>query len=74
MHDAASSSYLPYCYAYDIEDLVNKGLYFIENFNGQAPQHLTTFTDFVGEFVSWTSNRSSGACGLPSFLIYSFYF
>lgn len=74
LHDAASSTYVPYCYAYDIEDLVNKGLYFIENFNGQAPQHLTTFTDFVGEFVSWTSNRSSGACGLPSFLIYSFYF
>lgn len=62
------------CYAYDIKDLVNKGLYFIEDFNGQAPKHLTTFTDFVGEFVSWTSNRSSGACGLPSFLIYSFYF
>ena len=35
---------------------------------------LTTYTDFVGEFVSWTSNRSSGACGLPSFLIYSYYF
>lgn len=74
LHDAASSTYVPYCYAYDIENLVNKGLYFIENFNGEAPQHLTTFTDFVGEFVSWTSNRSSGACGLPSFLIYSFYF
>jgi ribonucleoside-triphosphate reductase len=28
----------------------------------------------VGEFVSWTCNRSSGAVGLPSFLIYSFYF
>lgn len=74
LHDAASSTYVPYCFAYDIEDLVNKGLYFIENFNAQPPKHLTTYTDFVGEFVSWTSNRSSGACGLPSFLIYSYYF
>ena len=74
LHDAPSSTLVPYCFAYDIENLVNKGLYFIENFNGQPPQHLTTFTDFVGEFVSWTSNRSSGACGLPSFLVYSFYF
>ncbi|MBS6954255.1 MAG: anaerobic ribonucleoside-triphosphate reductase [Enterocloster asparagiformis] len=74
MHDAASSSLKPYCFAYDIEDVVNKGLYFVENFNAQPPKHLVTFTDFIGEFVSWTSNRTSGACGLPSFLIYSFYF
>ena len=74
LHDAASSTFVPYCFAYDIEDLVNKGLYFIDNFNAQPPKHLTTFTDFVGEFVSWTSNRSSGACGLPSFLVYSYYF
>ena len=74
MHDAASTTYVPYCFAYDIERLVNEGLYFIENFNAQPPKHLETYTDFVGEFVSWTSNRSSGACGLPSFLVYSYYF
>lgn len=74
LHDSHTSSYLPYCFAYDIEVLVNKGLYFIDNFNAQPPKHLATYTDFVGEFVSWTSNRTSGACGLPSFLIYSYYF
>lgn len=62
------------CFAYDIEDLVTKGLYFVDRFNAQPPKHLVTYTDFVGEFVSWTSNRTSGACGLPSFLIYSYYF
>ena len=62
------------CFAYDIKPLVEKGLYFVGNFNAQPPKHLVTFTDFVGEFVSYTSNRSSGACGLPSFLVYSFYF
>lgn len=74
LHDASSSDKKPYCFAYDLEDLVNKGLYFIDQFNAQPPQHLVTYTDFVAEFVSWTSNRSSGACGLPSFLIYSYYF
>lgn len=74
LHDAASSTYKPYCFAYDIEELVTKGLFFVDNFNAQPPKHLVTYTDFIGEFVSWTSNRSSGACGLPSFLIYSFYF
>lgn len=74
LHDAASSTFVPYCFAYDLEGLVTKGLYFIEGFNNQPPKHLVTYTDFVGEFVSWTSNRSSGACGLPSFLVYSYYF
>lgn len=74
LHDASSSTYFPYCFAYDLEPLVKKGLFFIDNFNSQPPKHLTTYTDFVGEFVSWTSNRSSGACGLPNFLVYSFYF
>lgn len=74
LHDAASSTLKSYCYAYDLERLVNEGLYFIDNFNNQPPKHLVTFTDFVGEFVSWASNRTSGACGLPSFLIYSYYF
>ena len=74
LHDAPSTSSLPYCYAYDLEELAVKGLYFIPDFNAQPPKHLETWTDFVGEFVSWTSNRTSGACGLPSFLIYSYYF
>lgn len=74
LHDAYNASFKPYCFAYDIEKLVKEGLYFIDNFNYQPPKHLNTYTDFVGEFVSWTCNRSSGAVGLPSFLIYSFYF
>lgn len=74
LHDAHSSSCVPYCFAYDIDELVKRGLYFIDNFNAAPPQHLNTYTDFVGEFVSWTCNRSSGAVGLPSFLMYSYYF
>jgi ribonucleoside-triphosphate reductase len=74
LHDAYNATMKSYCYAYDLEDLANKGLYFIPNFNNQPPQHLNTYTDFVGEFVSWNCNRTSGAVGLPSFLIYSYYF
>jgi len=74
LHDSYNATFKPYCYAYDLDQLAREGLYFIEGFNNQPAKHLNTFTDFVGEFVSWTCNRSSGACGLPSFLIYSFYF
>ena len=74
MHDAHSTSFVPYCYAYDIERLVTEGLYFIPAFNNKAPKHLETYVDFVGEFVSFACNRSSGAVGLPSYLVYSYYF
>lgn len=74
LHDAFSSTMKPYCFAYDLEQLVKKGLYFIDNFNSQPPKHLSTFVDFVGEFISWTCNRSSGAVGLPDYLVYAYYF
>lgn len=74
LHDAYNSSTKPYCYAYDIQDLVDKGLYFIDGFNAKPPKHLTTYTDFVIEYTSWNCNRTSGAVGLPSFLVYSYYF
>lgn len=74
LHDAPSASFISYCFAYDLEDLVTKGLYFIENFNAEPPKHLNTYIDFVSEFISWNCNRTSGAVGLPSFLVYAYYF
>lgn len=74
LHNAATSSYLPYCYAYDLDMIVEKGLFFIDKFKSRPAQHLTTFNDHVLEFISWTANRSSGAVGLPSYLVYSYYF
>ena len=68
LHDAYNSTFKSYCYAADIESVVDKGLFFVDNFNAQAPQHLVTYTDFVAELVSWLCNRQSGAVGLPSFL------
>src|SRR5690606_26860216 len=74
LHNAHTSTYIPYCYAYDLDQIVEKGLFFIDKFKSQAPQHLSTFNDHVLEFISWTSNRSSGAVGLPSYLVDSYYF
>lgn len=74
LHDAYNTTFKPYCFAYDIEELVKRGLYFIDGFNAQPPKHLVTYTDFVCEFTSYCCNRSSGAVGLPSFLVYSYYF
>jgi ribonucleoside-triphosphate reductase len=74
LHDASTSTLIPYCYAYDLEDLVNKGLFFINSFKPTSAKHLTTFNDHVLEFISWVSNRTSGACGIPSYFVHSYYF
>lgn len=74
LHDAPSSTFLPYCYAYDLTRLATEGLFFLKNYNNQAPQHLTTFMDDVIEYISYMSNRSSGAVGIPNILIWTYYF
>ena len=74
MHDADTSTYIHYCFAYDLKDLAEKGLYFLNNFNAEPPRHLSTFVDFVKEFISFASNRSSGAVGLPNLIPYRYYF
>ena len=74
LHDSDTSTYVHYCFAYDLKELAEKGLYFLETFNAEPPQHLSTFVDFVKEFISFTSNRSSGAVGLPNIVPYMYYF
>ena len=74
LHDGDTSSYIHYCFAYDLQELAEKGLYFLDNFNSEPPKHLSTFVDFVKEFISFASNRSSGAVGLPNIIPYMYYF
>lgn len=74
MHDADTSTFLHYCFAYDLKDLAEKGLFFLNNFNAEPPKHLSTFIDFVKEYISFASNRSSGAVGLPNLIPYMYYF
>ena len=75
MHDADTSTFKSYCFAYDLKDLAEKGLFFLgETFNAKPPKHLTTFVDFVKEYINFASNRSSGAVGLPNLIPYMYYF
>ena len=74
MHDSDTCTYVHYCFAYDLKDLAEKGLFFLDNFNPEPPRHLTTFVDFVKEYISFAANRSSGAVGLPNLIPYMYYF
>ena len=74
MHDSCSSTFVSYCFAYDLKDLAEKGLFFLRGFNAEPAKHLITFVDFVKEFISFASNRTSGAVGLPNLIPYMYYF
>ena len=74
LNDSSSASYLSYCWANDLTRLATEGLFFLNNYNNQPPKHLTTFFDDVIEFISFLSNRQSGAGGLPNVIIWSWYF
>lgn len=74
LHDASTATYIPYCYAYDLTRLATEGLFFLKNYNNQSPKHLTTFMDDVIEYISYMSNRSSGAVGIPNVLVWTYYF
>lgn len=74
LNDSTTASYFPYCWANDFTRLATEGLFFLDGYNNQAPKHLTTYFDDVIEFVSFLSNRQSGAVGMPNILIWAWYF
>lgn len=74
LNDSATASYFPYCWANDLTRLSTEGLFFLNRYNHQPPKHLTTYFDNVIEFISFLSNRQSGAVGLPNVIIWAYYF
>ena len=74
LNDSTTASYFPYCWANDLTRLATEGLFFLNNYNHQAPKHLTTYFDDVVEFTSFLSNRQSGAVGLTNVIIWAWYF
>lgn len=79
LNDSTTASYFPYCWANDFTRLATEGLFFLNDgrskrYNNEGPKHLTTYFDDVIEFVSFLSNRQSGAVGMPSVIVWAWYF
>lgn len=74
LNDSTSASYFPYCWSNDFTRLATEGLFFLQGYNNKPPKHLTTYFDDVIEFISFLSNRQSGAVGMPNVLIWAWYF
>ena len=73
-HDSHLSSYLPYCFAFSVKPIVEKGLFFLDEMKANAPKHWDTFNHHILEFISYATNQQAGAVGIPDYLIYAYYF
>lgn len=74
MHDFNTATLVPYCFAYDIKPIAEKGLFFIQGYNAKPAKHLDSFIQILMEAISFLSRRQSGACGLPNLIPYLYYF
>ena len=74
MHDFNTTTFYHYCFAYDIKDIVERGLFFIDNYNARPAKHLDSFIQILMEGIAWLSRRQSGAVGLPNLIPYLYYF
>ena len=74
MHDFNTTTFYHYCFAYDIKDIVEKGLFFIDGYNAKPAKHLDSFIQILMEGIAWLSRRQSGAVGLPNLIPYLYYY
>lgn len=74
MHDFNTATLVPYCFAYDIKPIAEKGLYFIQGYNAKPAKHLDSFIQILMEAIAFLSRRQSGACGLPNLIPYLYYY
>lgn len=74
MHDFNTATFVPYCFAYDIKDIVEKGLFFIDGYNAKPAKHLDSFVQILMEGIAFLSRRQSGAVGLPNVIPYLFWY
>ena len=74
MHDFNTATLIPYCFAYDIKPIAEKGLFFIKGYNAQPAKHLDSFVQILMEAIAFLSRRQSGACGLPNLIPYLYYY
>lgn len=73
-HDGHLSSYMSYCFAFSLKNIVEKGLYFLSEMKAGKPKHWDTFNHHVLEFIAYATNMQAGAVGIPDYLIYAYYF
>lgn len=59
-----------YCWAFDLDKLVEDGIDFIPDLKIDAPKHATSFIDLVIQATAFISNNIAGAVSYPNLLVH----
>lgn len=73
-HDSHNTSLKPYCFAFSISEIVNRGLFFLDEMKADSPKHWDTYNHQTLEFISYATSMLSGAVGVVDYLVYAYYF
>jgi len=73
IHDAHQTT-KPYCYAFSLDQLVQKGLPFIKKIKIGVPKHFSSFINHVIQFTAYASNQLAGASSFPDLFVYMDWF
>lgn len=65
----STNIYLPYCWAFDIIDIVEQGLPFITNKPSSPPLHADTLLRHVEQLIMFASRQMMGATAIPNVLV-----
>lgn len=70
VNDFYTYPYLPYCYAFDLRNLLNDGMSFYKgNMNIVAPKHSESFFALLIQCTAYISNQIAGAVSWPDFFV-----
>jgi len=71
-HNSTNIVTKPYCFAYDFDQLVEKGAFFTD-ISDRPAKHLDSFIQHIIEFVAVTCRETTGAVGMPALFPYMWY-
>jgi len=60
----------PYCYAFSLAPLIEKGMPFIKKVKIGPPRHFKSFINLVIQLTAYASNQMAGATAFPDLFIY----
>jgi len=64
-----SNIYLPYCFAFDVYDLLNIGLPFVNNYPSKPTKHSDVFLQHTIQLIQYAAPQMMGATAIPNFLV-----
>ena len=65
----SSHSFLPYCFAFDVNDILLNGLPFVTNYPSEPTKHSDVLLQHTIQLLQYAAPQMMGATAIPNFLI-----